>query len=197
MFFGIWFFQYFLSYIQGAYTIGVLLIGLSLWFVLLGIAVYKVVKLAIEKPKYYQRLIYIAIILILNFLSLAEPKGMVDWEKYEGRNLLVADREGTANCRTMIKLRDNNKFKYINLCFGVDFHFGTYSLSNDTLYFELKQNVGFMDKSTYATILKSKTDSTKYQQMILRQNHKDKRNINMLIKEVRMDELTKQNKAER
>ena len=197
MFFTIWFFQYFLSYIQGGFTIGVLLIGLSLWFVISGIAVYQVIKLTTEKPKNYQRLIYVVIIFILIFLSIAEPQGMVDWEEFEGRNLLIADRKGTANCRTIIKLKDNNKFKYINRCFGVEFYFGTYSLSNDTLYFELEQNVGFMDKSTYATLLKSKTDTTKYQQMILRQNHKNKRNINMSIKEVRMNELMNLNRAER
>jgi len=189
VFFGIWFFQYFLSYIQGAYTIVVLLIGLCLWFILLGIAIYQLIKLAVEKIKNYQRLLFVSIILILGFLSYTEPMGMINWEKYEGQNILVAEREGTANCRTIIKLKENNKLKYISRCFGVDFHLGTYELRKDTLYFELEKNVGYMDKYSYATLLKSKTDTTKYKRMILHKNFEDKRSLSFSIKEIKMNKL--------
>ena len=188
-FFSIWFFQYFLSYVQGASTIVVLLIGLCLWFVILAIALYQVVKLVIEKPKHYQRLIFVLVIIILNFLSLAEPMGMIDWEKYEDENLLVAEREGTANCRSIIKLKANNKFKYVNRCFGVDFHLGTYQISNDTIHLQLKNHVGYMDKKAFAVLLKSQNDSTKYSRVILHQNYEAKRKLSYFVKEINMDKL--------
>ena len=115
--------------------------------------------------------------------------GMINWEKYEGQNILVAEREGTANCRTIIKLKENNKLKYISRCFGVDFHLGTYELRKDTLYFELEKNVGYMDKYSYATLLKSKTDTTKYRRMILHKNFEDKRSLSFSIKEIKMNKL--------
>jgi len=188
-FFGIWFFQYFLSYIPGAFTIGVLLIGLSLWFLILGVALYQIVKLALESPKHYQRLIYVGVILGLNFLSLAEPMGMIDWDKYEGKNLLVADREGTANCRTILKLKADNKFKYTSRCFGVDFHLGTYKFRNDTLHLQLKRDVGYMDKSSFATLVKSEKDSTKYVRLILHENYESKRKLSFLIREIEIEKL--------
>ncbi len=162
MFFGIWIFQYFLSYLQGAFSIIVMLGGLGLWFLLLGLALFQVFKLVIEKTKQYERLIYVAVILILNLLSFAYPMGLVNWEKYESENILVAETEGTANCWTIIKLKNNNKFKYLSRCFGVNIYLGTYKFKNDTLYFELDKEVGFMDKSSYVTLLKSETDTTRY-----------------------------------
>ena len=167
LFFIIWFFQYFLSYIQGAYTIVVFLFGLGLWFVILGMALYQIIKLLFEEPKHYQRLLYACIMLILNILSLAKPSGLIDWEKYEGENLLVAEREGTAHCTSIIKLKHNNKFKFVNRCFGVDFHWGSYYVSNDTIHLQLKSNVGYIDKEGYATLLKSQNDSTKYSVILL------------------------------
>jgi hypothetical protein len=32
--------------------------------------------------------------------SSMNPQGFINWEKYEGENIFVAEREGTANCRT-------------------------------------------------------------------------------------------------
>ena len=189
IFFGIWFFQYFLSYVPGAFTIGVLLIGLSLWIVILGIALYQIIKLALEKSKYYQRLIYVAVIFILNFISLAKPMGLIDWEKYEGENLLIADREGTANCRTILKLKPKNKFKYISRCFGVDFHMGTYKFANDTLHLQLKRDVDYMDESSFATLVKSENDSTKYIRLILHENYESKRKLSYLIREIEIEKL--------
>ena len=188
-FFGIWFFQYFLSYVPGAFTIVVLLIGLGLWFIILGIALYQIVKLALESPKYYLRLVFAGVIIILNFLSLAEPMGLINWEKYESKNLLVADREGTANCRTILKIKADNKFKYISRCFGVDFHFGTYKFKNDTLHFQLKRDLGYMDKSSYATLVKSEKDSTKYSRLILHENYESKRKLSYRIKEIEIEKL--------
>lgn len=158
--FGIWFLQYFISYVPGAYTIGVLIIGVGLWIALFGIFIYQIIKYAIEVPKQNERLIFITLILVLNLVSFANPFGIVDWEKHEGKNILVAEMVGTANCRTIITLKNNNRLKYTSRCFGEDFYFGTYTIKNDTLYLDLEENVGFMDKSSYAILIKSQTDTS-------------------------------------
>jgi len=193
-FFGIWYFQYFLSYVPGAFTIGVFLEGIGLWFIILGIALYQIIKLAFEKPKHYQRLIFIGVIIILNFLSLAEPIGLIDWEKYESQNILVADREGTANCRTILKLKADNKLKYISRCFGVDFHLGTYRFKNDTLHFQLKRDLGYMDKLSFATLVKSEKDSSKYNRLILHENYESKRKLSYRIREIEIEKLRNEEK---
>jgi hypothetical protein len=131
----------------------------------------------------------VSVIVILTFLSLAKPVGMIDWEKYEGEILLVAEREGTANCRTVLKLKDKNKFKYVNRCFGVDFHLGTYELINDSLFLDLKRDVGYMDKSSFATLHKLGRDTAKYSRLILYQNFESERKLSYLIKEIKMDKL--------
>lgn len=161
---------------------------------MLCIAIYQIVKLALEKPKYYQRLLYVCVILVLSFLSLAEPMGLIDWEKYEGDNLLVAEREGTANCRTILKLKADNKFKYISRCFGVDFHLGTYRFKNDTLHFQLKKDLGYMDKLSFATLVKSEKDSSKYNRLILHENYESNRKLSYRITEIKSEKLRNEEK---
>jgi hypothetical protein len=83
------------------------------------------------------------------------------------------------------------------LRFGEDFYFGTYTIKNDTLYLDLEENVGFMDKSSYAVLIKSQTDTSSYRQMILHKNHSDNRSISFLIKEIEMDKLRNEKMVEK
>jgi hypothetical protein len=189
---GIWFFQYFFSFTKGASTFLVFLVGISLWFALIGIAILQLIILIFEKPKIYQRLIFVSAILFLNLFSLTKPKGLVNWEKYEGENLLVAERIGTAKCRTKIKLKDGNKFKFENHCFGIDFQFGTYILKGDTLFFALDEVNNFMDKSSFAILLRGEKDTSKYYQLLLFENHEKTRSLNFEISEIKMNKISNQ-----
>lgn len=50
--------------------------------------------------------------------------------------MLVAQREGSANCTTTFKLKDDFTFREKNICFGITEVKGIYRISNDTIYFD-------------------------------------------------------------
>ena len=72
-------------------------------------------------------------VLCLTFLF---PFGIINFEKLSGNDLLVAQREGSANCMTTLKLKDNNTFTEKSICFGVREIRGNYKIVHDTIYFE-------------------------------------------------------------
>tara|TARA_R110001583_G_scaffold60219_16_gene179052 strand:- start:763 stop:1356 length:594 start_codon:yes stop_codon:yes gene_type:complete len=64
-----------------------------------------------------------------------KPNGIVNFDKLEGENLLIAQREGAGNCMTTFKIKSNNKFKERSVCFGVSEVRGNYEIRNDTIFF--------------------------------------------------------------
>jgi hypothetical protein len=72
----------------------------------------------------------LAIVLILTLLF---PRGMIDFEKFEKEDILIAYAEGAANCSTIIKLKSNYSFIERSVCFGVGIQSGTYKKAGDTI----------------------------------------------------------------
>lgn len=68
-------------------------------------------------------------------LIFLKPNGLVNFNKLEGEDLLIAEREGAANCMTVFKLKANNKFREKSVCFGVTETKGNYEIRNDTIFF--------------------------------------------------------------
>lgn len=68
-------------------------------------------------------------------LSFFYPGGLINYEKFESDSILIAQREGAANCMTTFKLKENNKFSERSVCFGVSQITGDYELINDTIFF--------------------------------------------------------------
>lgn len=89
-----------------------------------------------EKFREKQRFILIALLTAVLTLIFLKPFGLIDFDKFEGKDFLVAEREGAANCMTTFKLKEDNKFIESNVCFGVTEIKGNYKLRNDTIYFE-------------------------------------------------------------
>lgn len=190
LFFGIWFFQYFLSYIPGAYTLIGFLTGITLWLVLSCIVIYQLIEFLLASNKDFHRLTYPVIITVLNVISFNNPTGIVDWEQYEEDDiLLVAQMVGTANCATILSLKQHNRFKYTAICFGKDFYFGKYSIKGDTAFLELDKDAPYMDKASYAMLVKSQTDTTKYTHLVLYKSYTDERHIDLPVTEVDMREI--------
>lgn len=69
-------------------------------------------------------------------LAFFKPAGLIDFWKFEGNDILIAKREGAANCMTTFKLKENNKFTEKSVCFGMTEIKGDYKLKNDTIFFE-------------------------------------------------------------
>ncbi|WP_146201758.1 hypothetical protein [Sediminitomix flava] len=77
-------------------------------------------------------IVIIAISLGLIFLK---PRGIINFDRFEGEDLFIAQREGALNCMTTFKLKPNNKFKERSVCFGISEVRGNYEIKNDTIFF--------------------------------------------------------------
>ncbi|MEP7198128.1 MAG: hypothetical protein ABI851_16540 [Saprospiraceae bacterium] len=185
----IWNFQYFLSYIKGLYTIFVWIIGPILWLLLLTIGVFQIIRLVVEREKHFDRLKISLIIFSMLILTFSKPLGVINWEKYEDENFLVATMTGTANCKTIMQLKPNNKFKYVSICFGKDFYFGRYDVKGDTIYLHSEKRTPYMDRNSYALLAKSGNKLDEYRRLWLYQNYESKRFIPMNIIEFNTERL--------
>lgn len=99
--------------------------------------------------------IILGVVLIVTFLY---PGGLVDFEKYEGKDLLVARAEGSANCMTTLKLKEGNKFVERSVCFGIREVKGHYKIKRDTIFFDRIDYPESGDYYAFAVIKQS--DST-------------------------------------
>jgi hypothetical protein len=120
----------------GLFAMPATLILVAVYLVLL-IALIRQLFLTIkEKFNGKHRFFVIALLTTVLVLTFLKPFGLIDFDKFEGSDILVAQREGAANCMTTFKLKDNNKFTERSYCFGVTEIKGNYKLINDTIYFE-------------------------------------------------------------
>src|SRR5690606_9835359 len=95
-----------------------------------------------------KRLINIGLLTLVLTLTFLNPFGLIDFDKLEGENILIAEREGAANCMTTLKLKDNFTFRERSVCFGVTETKGRYYIQNDTIYF-VNVNLGRHENNYY------------------------------------------------
>lgn len=109
---------------------------LVIGYIVLAIGLLRQLILAIRErfTKKY-RIFTIVFVLSILIITLLKPYGLVDFDKFSGQDLLIAQREGTANCMTTFKLKENNKFVERSVCFGVSEIDGDFEIINDTIYF--------------------------------------------------------------
>jgi hypothetical protein len=101
-----------------------------------------------ERFKNKDRMFSISLLLIVLTLIFIKPFGIINFEKFESTNVLIAEREGVAGCSMTLKLKENKKFIAKSVCFGMSETIGQYEIKNDTIYFydiELGRN----DKEFY------------------------------------------------
>jgi hypothetical protein len=120
----------------GLFHFPVFLILVVIYFGL-GLALIRQIYFIIrEKFTDKTRLINIGPLTIVLTLTFLKPFGLIDFEKLESDNILVAEREGSANCMTTLKLKDDFTFSERSVCFGVTEIKGEYHIQNDTIYFD-------------------------------------------------------------
>jgi flagellar biosynthesis protein FliQ len=177
----LWFFQYFLSFVHGAHSIYIFLILPILILSLFVTVVIQLIKTIKENYVKKERLVYISLILCLLFFTIFFPNGIVNWEKYEDSVILEAHREGTANCRVVLKLKSQNVFTYTSICFGKDIYSGTYHIKNDTIFLNLNRDLPYLKKTSYGVFIKQ--DSTKnFNQICIYESMNATRCIELFIK---------------
>jgi hypothetical protein len=131
----VWNTRYFWEYLPGLFDLGIFLLLFATIFTLGAVAVFQVYKFITEHPKNNIRLINIGLIVLAMALTHAKPSGLIDFEKYEGENTLLAKREGAANCTTSFRLKEGGRFKKTIICFGADHYWGNYEIVGDTIKF--------------------------------------------------------------
>jgi hypothetical protein len=122
-----------------------------LMFVYFGLAIVFIVQIYFaveEKLTNKPRLLTIGLLTIVLVLTFFKPYGLVDFDKLQGDDILIAGREGVASCMTTLKLKDNFTFRETNICFGVTEVKGKFHLQNDTIYFD-NVNIGRHKKEFY------------------------------------------------
>ncbi|WP_088656267.1 hypothetical protein [Geofilum rhodophaeum] len=106
-------------------------------FIVLTVLLLRQIYISIkEKLIDKQRLIVIAILALTLAIPFFFPGGLINFEKFESESILIAQREGAANCLTTLKLKANKKFNERTVCFGITEITGTYNLKGDTIFFD-------------------------------------------------------------
>jgi len=127
--------SYFWRYALGLLEIfaHLILLGVFIFFILmLALHFIKAIK---EKFLVRRRNILLFCLTIVIGLTLYKPFGLIDFKKFEGEDLMIAEREGTANCMTRLHLKEVGLFIEESFCFGLSRIRGTYEIENDTIWF--------------------------------------------------------------
>lgn len=126
---------YWMSFL-GGWSI-ILIFSLVIVFIVLAISlIVQLVNLFEEKSNVKQRMILVVIMILVLTLTILFPRGLFNFEKLEGEDLLIAGREGAANCMTTINFKSNNQFRERDVCFAIMVKKGKYYFENDTIKFE-------------------------------------------------------------
>jgi hypothetical protein len=128
--------------------------------VLLFRHIYYLVK---EKFTNRHRFFIVGLLTIVLALAFFKPNGVINLDKLDGSDILIADAEGAANCMTTLKLKDNFSFKERAVCFGVKETKGKFHIKNDTIFFyNVKQNRWKEEYYEYAVIMPLQYESDKF-----------------------------------
>lgn len=162
-------------------------IGLIVLFLTLAFLFFKHSYLTIkERFSDKQHLLLTIVLAVVLALTFFFPGGLVNFEKLESKNVLIAYREGVANCTTTLKLKANRRFKVKSICFGVIDIKGTYSMKGDTVLFTYDSNKREEYKYFKLAVLRNEDKNKPYAGVIvLLMNHSD--TIGMPLKIVKND----------
>lgn len=127
--------SYFWQPVIGILAVPSLLLLIGVYLVLTVLLIGQLLFSISEKFTDKQRLLVIILLATVLSLTILNPNGLINFEKLEGKDLLIAQREGSANCMITFKLKENNKFLERSVCFGVTEVRGDYSLKGDTIIF--------------------------------------------------------------
>ena len=132
----------------GLFAVPSFILLLAVYFGLVIALLRQIYLLVKEKFQQKHRFVLIALLTTVLVLTYFKPLGLVDFDKLEGPDVLVAEREGAANCLTTLKLKDDYTFRERIGCFGISEIKGTFSVVNDTIYFDNIQ-LGRHEESFY------------------------------------------------
>jgi len=133
--------------------IPIMLLVFITWCILAGAMVWQGYKVTAEKFKNKERNITVILVAVVVGLAIYSPFGIIDFERFESKDLLIAEGQGRGNCMTFVKLKKDKTFRKGSECFGVAKEKGEYSIHNDTITFS------DIDKGFYKFALIERPDS--------------------------------------
>jgi hypothetical protein len=142
------------------FIIPVFLILIIVYLVLVISLIRQIYFLIKAKVSNKSQLLNIGVITILLTLIYLKPFGVIDYEKFEAEAILVAEREGAANCKITFKLKEDFTFKERNVCFNIKETKGNYSIHNDTIFFKNINDSTEDEYYEFAVIKSEKNDKT-------------------------------------
>jgi hypothetical protein len=119
----------------GILAIPTFLLLVGVYIVLAGLLIGQLFFSIREKFANKQRVIVLALLATVLTLTILKPTGLINFDKLEGKDLFIAQREGAANCMITFKLKENNKFLERSVCFSMTEIRGDYELKGDTIIF--------------------------------------------------------------
>ena len=120
----------------GFYAMPVDLLLVGYYVVLAGVFIRQSIYLIRERFRNRRRLILTSCLLLVLVLTFVLPGGIIDFERFSGKDVLIARQEGVANCTTTLKLKNDSKFVERSVCFGMNEIWGVYELKGDTIVFK-------------------------------------------------------------
>ena len=126
---------YFWEVKLGALGIIISIVLFGYYLVLVIGFLFQIIRFIQEKFINKERFILISIMTFVLVSAYFKPKGLIDFDALEGNDILIAQREGVANCFIRLKLKENNLFIKKTYCFGVTEIRGKYNLKGDTIFF--------------------------------------------------------------
>lgn len=174
-------------YWEGILGPGVILFGLVLLALFITLLAGFVSQLyyTIKERFSNRKRTYLTIIMAFALtMVIAMPGGIIN-ERFESKDVFVAESEGPANCTTTFSLKENNEFYVKDICFGIYRSHGNYAVKNDTIKFHYlsadhinpygfgiyKPDTGLHKKSSGELYLyKSKKDTLPYPMEVYENN---------------------------
>jgi hypothetical protein len=132
------------------------------FLVLAAFLISQAVSAVREKFKNRDRVTLTGFMAVVLVLCVLFPGGLVNFERFESESILIAHREGVANCTMTIKFRKDNSFVEHHICFGLDETTGAYRVAGDTIFFEdISPGRSAGERYSYATIEAHQTENQK------------------------------------
>lgn len=114
---------------------------------------YLVLKESFKNPN---RLLLVVLLILTLTTTFLKPFGLIDFERFESKDILIAQREGVANSTMTLKLEENNTYTTKEVCFGITKTRGNYKIIGDTIYFENSNTYRAERKFYNYAVLKTK-----------------------------------------
>jgi len=134
------------------WDLGIFIALMFIWVVLGFVLLLKIGGILIDRFKNKRQIVSSSVIGIVLLLTFLYPNGIVRPENFEDPPVMIAQREGVANCSTTIVLKDDLRFKETSACFGVDRSEGSYQINGDTVKLQFDNESNFGSTETFAII---------------------------------------------